>query len=121
MDLLDTLNIVLNSVEKFQEVPEKEFHLKIGGFEKVKFKFDSNNFILKKLLFLRRKFFSGTITNFSMDFMTMFKVSKRSTQSSSLRQYNNHDRTAHQYDCMSGKVKKVWILKFESQTLTRIF
>ena len=57
MDLLDTLNIVLNSVEKFQEVPEKEFHLKIGGFEKVKFKFDSNNFILKKLCFLRVMFF----------------------------------------------------------------
>ena len=121
MDLLDTLNIVIKSIEKFVMVPEKKNHLNIGGFENEKFKSDSNNFILKKLLFLRRKFFSGTITNFSMDFMTMFKVSKRSTQSSSLRQYKNHDRTAHQYDCMSGKVKNVWILKFESQTLTRIF
>ena len=64
MDLLDTLNIILNSVEKFQEVPEKEFHLKIGGFEKVKFKFDSNNFILKKLLFLRRFFFRGPLEVF---------------------------------------------------------
>ena len=28
----------------------------------------------------------------------------------------NHGRTAHQYDYISGKVEKVWILKFEAQT-----
>ena len=37
------MNIVVKSVEKFLEVPEKTFHLKIGDFEKVKFKFDWNN------------------------------------------------------------------------------
>ena len=30
----DTLNIVVKSVEKFLEVPEKKIPLKIGGFEK---------------------------------------------------------------------------------------
>ena len=79
MNLLDTLNIVMKFIENFVMVPEKMFHLNICSSENEKFKSDSNNFILKKLLFLRRKCFSGTITKFSMNFMTMFKVSKRLT------------------------------------------
>ena len=57
MDLLDTLNIVIESIEKFVMVPEKKFLLKNSNFFKIKLFESDLNFSFSKPQILRRKVF----------------------------------------------------------------
>ena len=59
MDLLDTLNIVIKSIEKFVMVPEKNFLLKNSNFFRIKLFESDLNFSFSELQILRRNIFFG--------------------------------------------------------------
>ena len=67
--------------------------------------------LLKKPRVLSWKSFSNASKTLFVDFKNMLGVSERSTWPRFLPQYKKRDHTTHQSDYMSGKVKKVEILK----------
>ena len=64
MDLLDTLNIVIKSIEKFVMVPEKNFLLKNSNFFRIKLFESDLNFSFSKPPILRWFFFRGPLQIF---------------------------------------------------------
>ena len=73
----------------------------------MKFRLDSNHFILE-------------IAFLEVFFRRPLEISL-GTLRVCIRYLKGSPKVIHQYDCISKKVKKVWILKFEAQTLARIF
>ena len=69
----------------------------------------------KKNHFLWCETFLKTPTTFSVDLTNMFTISGKCNKHRSLRLWKNCDRTTHQYDSVSGEVKKLKFWKMKSK------
>ena len=61
--------------------------------------------------FLGWNFFSKGCRKFFTHFTTMFRIFRRSTKTSSSRQWKTQDHTTHQFQYMEGNVENVRVLK----------
>ena len=104
--------------EKISRGPWKNYHL-------IKIRFCQNILTLFWTTFLPHffvmKLFSKESRKLFVDFTDLFKVFGGCTQSWSLCEYKHRDHKIHQSDYMLREMKKLWILKNETQNGDGVF